>query len=149
GDTENRRRYLNARSTLKTLLALGSVPVINENDTVATAEIRFGDNDRLAARVTGMIEADCLVLLSDIDGLYESDPRQDANAKFIPEVKTITAQIDAMGGTAGSSMGSGGMTTKIMAARIATDAGANMVIANGQLSPPLRAIEDGARCTWF
>jgi glutamate 5-kinase len=149
GDTESRRRYLNARSTLKTLLALGSVPVINENDTVATAEIRFGDNDRLAARVTGMIEADCLVLLSDIDGLYASDPRIDANARFIPEVAAITGEIDAMAGAAGSDMGSGGMTTKIMAARIATEAGANMVIAHGRLSPPLKAIEDGARCTWF
>jgi glutamate 5-kinase len=149
GDTEARRRYLNARSTLKTLLALGSVPVINENDTVATAEIRFGDNDRLAARVTGMIEADCLVLLSDIDGLYASDPRADANARFIPEVKAITPEIDAMAGPAGSNMGSGGMTTKIMAARIATEAGANMVIANGALRPPLQAIEGGARCTWF
>lgn len=149
GDTENRRRYLNARSTLKTLLSLGCVPVINENDTVATAEIRFGDNDRLAARVAGMIEADCLVLLSDIDGLYASDPRSDPNARFIAEVPQITSEIDAMAGAAGSDMGSGGMTTKIMAARIATDAGANMVIANGALRPPLRAIEEGTRCTWF
>ncbi len=149
GDTENRRRYLNARSTLKTLLALGSVPVINENDTVATAEIRFGDNDRLAARVTGMIEADCLVLLSDIDGLYASDPRVDENARFIPEVRAITPEIDAMAGAAGSGMGSGGMTTKLMAARIAMEAGANMVIANGAARPPLKTIEDGARCTWF
>jgi glutamate 5-kinase len=149
GDTENRRRYLNARSTLKTLIGLGSVPVINENDTVATAEIRFGDNDRLAARVTGMIEADCLVLLSDIDGLYASNPRVDASARFIPEVTAITPEIDAMAGAAGSGMGSGGMATKIMAARIAMDAGANMVIANGALRPPLKAIEDGVRCTWF
>jgi len=149
GDTENRRRYLNARSTLKTLLALGSIPVINENDTVATAEIRFGDNDRLAARVTGMIEADCLVLLSDIDGLYASDPRRNANARFISEVKAITPEIDAMAGASGSDMGSGGMTTKIMAARIATDAGANMVIAKGAVHQPLHAIEQGAHCTWF
>jgi glutamate 5-kinase len=149
GDTENRRRYLNARSTLKTLLGMGAVPVINENDTVATAEIRFGDNDRLAARVTGMIEADCLVLLSDIDGLFSANPRTDAGAKFIAEVPAITPEIDAMAGAAGSDMGSGGMTTKIMAARIATDAGANMVIANSALTPPLKAIEDGARCTWF
>jgi glutamate 5-kinase len=149
GDTENRRRYLNARSTLKTLLDLSAVPVINENDTVATAEIRFGDNDRLAARVTGMIEADCLVLLSDIDGLYSANPRTDASAKFIAEVPAITPEIDAMAGTSGSDMGSGGMTTKIMAARIATDAGADMVIANGSLRPPLKAIEEGARCTWF
>ncbi|MCE9521142.1 MAG: glutamate 5-kinase [Alphaproteobacteria bacterium] len=149
GDTENRRRYLNARSTLKTLLSLGAVPVINENDTVATAEIRFGDNDRLAARVTGMIEADCLVLLSDIDGLFASDPRLDANARFISEVSALTPEIDAMAGAAGSGMGSGGMTTKILAARIATEAGANMVIANGALRPPLTSIEGGARCTWF
>ncbi len=149
GDTESRRRYLNARSTLKTLLAMGAVPVINENDTVATAEIRFGDNDRLAARVTGMIEADCLVLLSDIDGLFSANPRTDASARFIAEVPAITPEIDAMAGASGSDMGSGGMTTKIMAARIATDAGANMVIANGSLRPPLKAIEDGARCTWF
>ncbi|MEQ1865048.1 MAG: glutamate 5-kinase [Micropepsaceae bacterium] len=149
GDTENRRRYLNARSTLKTLLSLGAVPVINENDTVATAEIRFGDNDRLAARVTGMIEADCLVLLSDIDGLYASDPRVDAQARFIAEVAVITPEIDAMAGVSGSDMGSGGMATKLMAARIATEAGANMAIANGALRPPLKAIEDGARCTWF
>ena len=148
GDTENRRRYLNARSTLKTLISLGAVPVINENDTVATAEIRFGDNDRLAARVTGMIEADCLVLLSDIDGLYASDPRLDANARFIAEVNAITPEIDAMAGAAGG-MGSGGMTTKLMAARIAMEAGANMVIANGALRPPLKSIEEGARCTWF
>lgn len=149
GDTENRRRYLNARSTLKTLMGLGAVPVINENDTVATAEIRFGDNDRLAARVTGMIEADCLVLLSDIDGLYSANPRTDSSARFIAEVPAITPEIDAMAGAAGSDMGSGGMATKIMAARIATDAGANMVIANGGLRSPLKAIEDGARCTWF
>lgn len=149
GDTENRRRYLNARSTLKTLLALGSVPVINENDTVATAEIRFGDNDRLAARVTGMIEADCLVLLSDIDGLYDADPRVEKSARFIPEVRAITPEIDAMAGAAISGLGAGGMTTKLMAARIAMEAGANMAIANGALRPPLKAIEDGARCTWF
>ncbi len=149
GDTENRRRYLNGRSTLKTLLGLGAVPVINENDTVATAEIRFGDNDRLAARVAGMIEADCLVLLSDIDGLYSANPRSDASARFIAEVPAITPQIEAMAGASGSDMGSGGMTTKIMAARIATDAGASMVIANSSLRPPLKSIEDGARCTWF
>jgi glutamate 5-kinase len=149
GDTENRRRYLNGRSTLKTLLGLGAVPVINENDTVATAEIRFGDNDRLAARVAGMIEADCLVLLSDIDGLYSANPRSDADARFIAEVPAITPQIEAMAGATGSDMGSGGMTTKIMAARIATDAGASMVIANSSLRPPLKSIEDGARCTWF
>ena len=149
GDTENRRRYLNARSTLKTLLSLGSIPVINENDTVATAEIRFGDNDRLAARVAGMIEADCLVLLSDIDGLYEADPRQNPAARFIPEVQSISPEIEAMAGTAGSDMGSGGMATKIMAARLAMDAGTHMVIANSATRAPLAAIEAGGRCTWF
>jgi glutamate 5-kinase len=149
GDTENRRRYLNARSTMKTLLALGCVPVINENDTVATAEIRFGDNDRLAARVAGMIEADCLVLLSDIDGLYASNPRQDSQARFIPEVLSITPEIEAMAGSVGSDMGSGGMATKILAARIAMDAGTHMAIANGATRGPLAAIENGARCTWF
>lgn len=149
GDTENRRRYLNARSTLKTLLALGSIPVINENDTVATAEIRFGDNDRLAARVAGMIEADCLVLLSDIDGLYSANPRQDRSATLIPEVHAITPEIEAMAGAAGSDMGSGGMATKIMAARLAMDAGTHMVIANSATPSPLTAIEQGGRCTWF
>jgi len=149
GDTEERRRYLNARSTLKTLLAFGAVPVINENDTVATAEIRFGDNDRLAARVTGMIEADCLILLSDIDGLYAADPRRDGNAQFIPEVRTITPEIEAMAGAASSDVGSGGMTTKLMAARIAMESGASMVIASGTPLSPLKAIEDDARCTWF
>jgi len=149
GDTEERRRYLNARSTLRTLLSLNAVPVINENDTVATAEIRFGDNDRLAARVAGMIEADCLVLLSDIDGLYAADPRRDGNAEFIPEVRTITPEIEAMAGAASSDVGSGGMVTKLMAARVAMDAGANMVIASGAPLGPLKALEDGARCTWF
>jgi glutamate 5-kinase len=149
GDTENRRRYLNARSTLKTLLGMGAIPVINENDTVATAEIRFGDNDRLAARVAGMIEADVLVLLSDIDGLYTANPRTDANAQFIPEVQAITPAIEAMAGAAGSDMGSGGMATKIMAARLAMDAGTHMVIANSALQAPLAAIAGGGRCTWF
>jgi glutamate 5-kinase len=149
GDTENRRRYLNARSTLKTLLGMGAVPVINENDTVATAEIRFGDNDRLAARVAGMIEADVLVLLSDIDGLYTANPREDPHARFIAEVPAITSEIEAMAGRAGSDMGSGGMATKIMAARLAMDAGTHMVIANSATLAPLQAIEDGGRCTWF
>ncbi len=149
GDTENRRRYLNARSTLKTLLGMGAIPVINENDTVATAEIRFGDNDRLAARVAGMIEADVLVLLSDIDGLYTANPRQDPAARLIAEVRAITPDIEAMAGQAGSDMGSGGMATKIMAARLAMDAGTHMVIANSATRAPLSAIEQGGRCTWF
>jgi glutamate 5-kinase len=149
GDTEERRRYLNARSTLRTLLSLGAIPVINENDTVATAEIRFGDNDRLAARVAGMIEADCLILLSDIDGLYGADPRRDGRAAFIPEVRVITPEIEAMAGASTSQVGSGGMVTKLMAARLALDAGANMIIADGTPHSPLKAIEEGMRCTWF
>ena len=147
-DTESRRRYLNARSTLKTLLGLSVVPVINENDTVATEEIRFGDNDRLAARVASMVDADCLVLLSDIDGLYSADPRRDVSARFIPEVTAITPEMEAAAAGAGE-LGSGGMRTKLMAARIAMDAGVNMIIAQGAISAPLAAIENGARVTWF
>ena len=148
-DTEVRRRYLNARGTLNTLLALGSIPVINENDTVATAEIRYGDNDRLAARVAQMIGADCLVLLSDIDGLYSADPVEDLDATFIPEVQEITAKIEAMAGGVGSAMGSGGMQTKIAAAKIAVGAGCHLCIAKGAYQHPLKRIEDGVRCTWF
>ena len=148
-DTEVRRRYLNARGTLNTLLALGSIPVINENDTVATAEIRYGDNDRLAARVAQMIGADCLVLLSDIDGLYSADPAEDPDATFIPEVREITAKIEAMASGVGSAMGSGGMQTKIVAAKIAVGAGCHLCIAKGAYQHPLKRIEDGARCTWF
>src|ERR1700726_1413878 len=118
GDTEQRRRYLNARGTLNTLLSLGAVPVINENDTVATAEIRYGDNDRLAARVAQMASADCLVLLSDIDGLYTADPHRDPGAQFIERVMRVTPEIEAMAGRANSNVGSGGMTTKIATARI-------------------------------
>ncbi|MBS0398738.1 MAG: glutamate 5-kinase, partial [Proteobacteria bacterium] len=128
GDTEQRRRYLNARGTLNTLLSLGAVPVINENDTVATTEIRYGDNDRLAARVAQMCGADCLVLLSDIDGLYTANPAQDPGAEFIAKVLEITPQIEAMAGGSGSSMGSGGMQTKVAAARIAVGAGCHMCI---------------------
>ena len=148
-DTENRRRYLNARNTLNELLRLGAVPLINENDTVATDEIRFGDNDRLAARVAAMVSADILVLLSDIDGLYDRDPRRHADARYIPEVHTIGPEIEAMAGHAGSAHGSGGMVTKIAAARIATAAGCRMAIAAGHVLGPLKAIETGARCTWF
>jgi glutamate 5-kinase len=149
GDTEQRRRYLNARGTLNTLLALGAVPVINENDTVATAEIRYGDNDRLAARVAQMIGADCLVLLSDIDGLYSANPSEDPDAQFISRVTEITPAIEAMAGPAGSAMGSGGMQTKIAAAKIAVGAGCYLCIAKGAYQHPLQRIEDGARCTWF
>jgi glutamate 5-kinase len=149
GDTEQRRRYLNARGTLNTLLSLGAVPVINENDTVATAEIRYGDNDRLAARVAQMTGADCLVLLSDIDGLYTANPALDPDAQFIAKVLEITPEIEAMAGGSGSDMGSGGMQTKIAAGRIAVAAGCHMCIAKGAHAHPLKAIEDGGRCTWF
>ena len=147
-DTEERRRYLNARATLTTLLAQGAVPVINENDTVATSEIRYGDNDRLAARVASMMSADCLVLLSDIDGLYTAPPDK-PGAVFLPEVREITPEIEAMAGRPVSGVGSGGMITKIEAGRIALSAGCNMVIAAGHAAHPLKRIADGERCTWF
>jgi glutamate 5-kinase len=149
GDTEQRRRYLNARNTLTALLRLGAIPVINENDTVATAEIRYGDNDRLAARVAQMVSADCLVLLSDVDGLYTSDPTRDPSAQFIPEVPRITPEIEAMAGGSASDVGSGGMATKVIAAKIAVAAGCNLCIAAGRETHPLRRIEAGSRCTWF
>jgi glutamate 5-kinase len=149
GDTEERRRYLNARGTLNTLLTLGAVPVINENDTVATAEIRYGDNDRLAARVAQMTAADCLVLLSDIDGLYTADPRTNPEAEFIARVREITPAIEAMAGGAVSAFGTGGMQTKIAAAKIAVGAGCHLCIAKGAQLNPLRRIIDGERCTWF
>jgi glutamate 5-kinase len=149
GDTEERRRYLNARSTLGTLLRLGAVPVINENDTVATAEIRYGDNDRLAARVAQMISADCLVLLSDVDGLYTADPRLDPAARFIPAIHAITPQIESMASGAISAVGSGGMATKIAAAKIAVAAGCHMCVAAGRELHPLQRVEQGARCSWF
>ena len=148
-DTEERRRYLNARATLTTLLELGAVPIINENDTVATSEIKFGDNDRLAARVATMISADCLVLLSDIDGLYTAPPATNPDARHLPVIHHITHEIEAMAGSAGSSLAKGGMTTKIAAAKIAVNAGTSMVIADGSSYNPLRAINDGAKCSWF
>lgn len=148
-DSEQRQRYLNARATLSALLARGAVPVINENDTVATAEIRYGDNDRLAARVAQMISADCVILLSDIDGLYTADPHRDPNAEFIPLVREITPEIEAMGGESASDMGRGGMTTKIIAARIAVAAGCHFCIAAGAPRHPVRRIEQGGRSTWF
>jgi glutamate 5-kinase len=147
-DTERRRRWLNARATLETLLELGAVPVINENDTVATAEIRYGDNDRLAARAAQMISADVLILLSDIDGLYERDPRADAGAPFVPEVREITPAIEAMAGGAGA-LGSGGMRTKIEAAKIAARAGCAVAITRGAELKPLTRLMAGARATWF
>src|SRR6266404_2295583 len=148
-DSERRRRYLNARATLESLLALGALPVINENDTVATAEIRYGDNDRLAARVAQMAGADCLVLLSDVEGLFTSDPNKDPTAQFVQQVRQITPQIEAMAGASASVVGSGGMTTKIMAAKIAVAAGCHMCIASGHQKHPVSRLEEGARCTWF
>jgi glutamate 5-kinase len=147
-DTEERRRYLNARATLSTLLAQGAVPVINENDTVATSEIRYGDNDRLAARVASMMSGDVLVLLSDIDGLYSAPPNQ-KGATFIPELTEITPEVEAMAGKPISGVGSGGMITKIEAAKIALSAGCHMVIASGHELHPLKRISSGERCTWF
>jgi glutamate 5-kinase len=148
-DTEERRRYLNARSTIERLLEWRAVPVINENDTVATNEIRYGDNDRLAARVATMASADLLVLLSDVEGLYDAPPGENAQAKLIPLVTQITPEIEAMAGAAGSELSRGGMQTKIEAAKIATRAGTHMVIASGRVPHPLQAISDGAPCTWF
>ena len=148
-DTQRRRRYLNARSTFNTLLNLGAVPVVNENDTVATNEIRYGDNDRLAARVAQMISADCMILLSDVDGLYSADPGANADAHHIPVVSAISPAIEAMAGGTGSEVGTGGMRTKVMAAKIATAAGCDMLIADGRGLHPLRALEAGARHTRF
>jgi glutamate 5-kinase len=148
-DSERRRRYLNARATLEALLELGALPVINENDTVATAEIRYGDNDRLAARVAQMASADCLLLLSDVDGLYTADPNTNPGAQFIDRVHHITPEIEAMAGRTVSDVGSGGMMTKILAAKIAVSAGCHMCISAGHHEHPVRRIEDGARATWF
>ncbi len=149
GDTEERRRYLNARSTIDKLLEWRSVPVINENDTVATTEIRYGDNDRLAARVAAMMSADLLVLLSDVDGLYDRPPVVGGGAKLVPVVARITPEIEAMAGVSGSELSRGGMLTKIEAGKIATTAGSHMVIASGRVQHPLQAISGGAACTWF
>jgi glutamate 5-kinase len=149
GDTEERRRYLNARSTITKLLEWRAVPVINENDTVATNEIRYGDNDRLGARVATMVSADLLVLLSDIDGLYDKPPGTNADAKLVPVVERITAEIEAMAGTANSELSRGGMQTKIEAGKIATTGGTHMVIASGRVDHPLQAVADGASSTWF
>jgi glutamate 5-kinase len=149
GDTEDRRRYLNARATLRTLLDLGCVPVINENDSVATAEIRYGDNDRLAARVAEMVQADQLVLFSDIDGLYTADPRLDPAAAHIPLVPALTPAIEAMAGDPPPGYSSGGMRTKLAAARIAMQAGCAMAVALGRVPNPLQSLAAGGRCTWF
>ena len=148
-DSERRERYINASKTLRTLLTLGAVPVINENDTVATQELRYGDNDRLAARVAQMVSAECLVLLSDVDGLYTADPRLDAGARYVNEVTEITPEILAMAGGPGSAHGSGGMHTKLEAARIAVGAGCRMCIATGRVDRPLRVLLAGGKATWF
>ena len=148
-DTEERQRYLNARATIGRLLEMRAVPVINENDTVATSEIRYGDNDRLAARVATMTGADLLVLFSDIDGLYTAPPALDPDAEHIPVVPRITARIEAMAGGAASELSRGGMTTKIEAGKIAVSGGTHMLIADGRPKNPLAAIANGARCTWF
>lgn len=149
-DSENRQRYINSHNTLKTLINLKVIPIINENDTVATSELRYGDNDRLSARVAQMTSADVLVLLSDIDGLYTSDPRQDSSAEFISEVKQLTPAIESMGQGPGSAFGSGGMKTKLAAARIVMESGSNMVICRGQVEQPLKQLERAdTRCTWF
>jgi glutamate 5-kinase len=149
GDTEERRRYLNARSTIAKLLEWKAIPVINENDTVATNEIRYGDNDRLAARVATMASADLLVLLSDVDGLYDAPPGDGRDAKLVPLVPRITPEIEAMAGASASALSRGGMHTKIEAGKIATTAGTHMVIASGRIEHPLAAIAKGGRCTWF
>ena len=149
GDTEERQRYLNARSTIDKLLQWRAVPVINENDTVATTEIRYGDNDRLAARVATMVSADLVVLLSDVDGLYDAPPGTTSSARHIPRVERITPEIEAMAGAAGSGLSRGGMQTKIEAAKITTGSGTHLVIASGHVEHPLDAIAKGARCTWF
>lgn len=148
-DSENRKRYLNAKNTLETLLHFRAIPVINENDTVATAEIRYGDNDRLAARVAQMVSADTLVLLSDIEGLYTANPQLDPNAKMIPEVRQLTDEIYAMAGESATDYGSGGMVTKLLAAKIALASGCKMVIAQGKTLNPLSLIDEQQKNTWF
>jgi glutamate 5-kinase len=148
-DSERRERYLNASRTLHTLLGYGAVPVINENDTVATQELRYGDNDRLAARVAQMVTAECLVLLSDVDGLYTADPRHDKDARYVDEVTELTPEIFEMAGGAGSSHGSGGMRTKLEAARIAMGAGCRTCIASGRVARPISALLAGGKATWF
>jgi glutamate 5-kinase len=147
--TEERRYYLNARTTIATLLGLGAIPIINENDSVATAEIRYGDNDRLSARVATMIEADCLVLLSDVDGLYTAPPAKDPDAEHLPVIKQITPAIEAMAGGAASHLSRGGMTTKVEAGKIATQAGTAMIIAKGTEDHPLKTLTEGGRHTLF
>ena len=149
GDTEERRRYLNARQTMETLLSQRAVPVVNENDTVATSEIRYGDNDRLSARVASMMSADCLVLLSDVDGLYTAPPGSGEDAELVLEVFHITPDLEAMAGSAGTELSRGGMVTKVEAGKIALASGTNMVIASGKVPHPLRKLGEDTPCTWF
>ncbi len=149
GDTEERRRYLNARHTIETLLKLGAIPVVNENDSVATTEIRYGDNDRLSARVASMVSADCLVLLSDVDGLYTAPPGAERSAQRLNVVTAISSEIEAMAGDAGTELSKGGMKTKLEAGKIALSAGTHMVITSGKVLNPLRQISEGCACTWF
>ncbi len=148
-DSANRRRYLNSRATLEQLLRLGTVPIVNENDTVATDEIRFGDNDRLAAQIAVTVGADVLVLLSDVDGFYDADPRVNNAAERFDIVERITPEIQAMAGDEGSGLSKGGMKTKLMAAKTATGAGCALAITEGSAMHPLQALENGAPCTWF
>jgi glutamate 5-kinase len=148
-DTEDRRRFLNARRTLAKLLERSVVPVINENDTVATTEIRYGDNDRLAARIAQLVMADALLLLSDVDGFYTADPGTDDNARHIPVVENISDEMLSMAGETRSDVGTGGMSTKVQAARIATHAGCSTIIASGAGAHPVRALQDGAKYTVF
>ena len=149
GDTETRRRYLNARATINTLIQSSVIPIINENDSVATAEIRYGDNDRLAARVASMVNADLLILLSDIDGLYSQPPADNPNASLLEYVEVITAEIENMAGESTNQNSRGGMKTKIEAAKIATASGTTMVIGSGKPDNPITKIAEGARSTWF
>ena len=148
-DTQKRRRYLNGRATLAALLNVGAIPIVNENDTVATDEIRYGDNDRLAARVAIMASADALVLLSDVDGLHTANPRNDASATLIREVTEITPEIEAMAGGTGTAGAKGGMKTKLQAAKIAMQGGCAMAVTRGDRIRPLAALADGAKATWF
>lgn len=148
-DSSNRRRYLNSRATLETLIGLGAVPIVNENDTIATDEIRYGDNDRLAAQVAVTIGADQLILLSDVDGFYSANPTQDATATRFEVIDRITPAIEAMAGDAGSGLSKGGMKTKLMAAKLATAGGCAMAIAEGSPLNPLKTLNNGAACTWF
>jgi len=148
-DSENRRRYLNSRATLETLIGLGAVPIVNENDTIATDEIRYGDNDRLAAQVAVTVEADVLILLSDVDGFYSANPALDPHAKRLDRIETITPEIEAMAGDGVSGLSKGGMITKLLAAKMATAAGCAMAITEGSVMSPVAALEAGAPSTWF